>query len=254
MDEQSQLGNFDNEATNDLSIIADQLKMVLETQFEIKVTKETAEFVIEHIYSGLIWIFKKANTSTEKMGIYVQDFGETQAAIIDGGNGQILLINPKVFAQIEAISQQIKGSELSIEDLEITLESKFNEVPKIDCSLIDFLESIGLEEGAHYIQGLVSSGQNISGFEKMAEATRIHTKSGEDEQEVIRKYLAERDHLDEQTKPHEINAKYWVNEYFKEKYNGKSPWENFYQALKKIAEKKNPQKKRFNILKAFGMK
>lgn len=248
-----QPGNLDDGATNDLSIIANQLKMVLETQFETKITKQTAEFVIEHIYSGLSWIFKKANTSTEKMGIYVQDFGETQAAIIDGGNGQILLINPKIFAQIEAISEQIKESNISIEDLEITLESKFDEVPKIDCSLTDFLESIGVEEGTHYIQGLVSNGQNIPGFEKMVEATRIHTEPGEDEQDAIRKYLAERDHLDEQTKPHEINAKYWVNEYFKEKYNGKSPWEDFYQALKKIAEKKNLQKKKLNILKAFGI-
>ena len=253
MDGQPQPNNMDEQATNDLSVIVDKLKFVLQNEFEIEITKEVVEFVIEHIYKGLSWIFKKANASVDEVGIYIRDFGKTQASILNGGNGQVLVINPKVFKQIDAIFKQAKEANILAEKLEITLESEYKEIPKVDCLLPDYLEHIGVEEGTHWIQELVSNGENHQGFVKSGEATRIAVNGDEDEEEVLRRYVEGRDHLDEQTKPHEINAKYWVNEYFKEKYNGKSPWEDFYQALKKIAEKKNPQKKKLNILKAFGI-
>lgn len=253
IDRQLQPHDMDGQTTNDSSIIAGQLETVLQNEFKIEIAKEVVEFVIEHIYKGLSWIFKKANVSVDEMGIYIQDFGKTQASILNGGNGQMLVINPKVFEQINIIFNQAKEANIPVEELGITLESEYEQIPKIDCLLSDYLEHIGVEEGTHWIQELVSNGENHEGFVKSVEATRIAMNDDEDGEQVLKKYLEERDHLEEQTKPHEINAKYWVNEYFKEKYHGESPFEGLYQALKKISEKKNQQKKKFNILKAFGI-
>lgn len=200
-------------------------------------------------FLGVEWIFDKANLSVEEMGILIQDYGETKASIIDGG-GQALLIHPDLLIQAQQIFEQLEEMETSMEELEVTLDTNLVNVPQIDCLFIDYLEHIGVEEGTHWIQGLVTRGEKIDGFTSTGSADRLILREGENENDAIRRFLAERDHLNEQTKPHEINAKYWVNEYFKEKY-GDSPFQALYDALKKIADGKENKKQRPKFLKSF---
>lgn len=229
-------------SSKDLPQIGEQIQQVLK-ELGLDIELETVNFTVSHIHHGLRWIFAKAGIPNADVGILIHDLGETLVAMVDGENGQMLVINPQVFEQIEAASALAKENQVEIEELEISLDCRLKEIPTINCFLPDYLEHVGVEEGAHWIQGLVSSGGEFPGFVKLGEGTRIGDDEDEDENEILDKYLRERDLLAEQTKPHEINAKYWVNEYFKEKYHDESPWEDLYQALKKIAAKRESKKK-----------